>query len=241
MREPSWRAFALALWRREAGPLAGLFVGASLVLGFVMLAEEVIEGDTDRIDNAVLALFRSAADPLRPAGPPWLVEIGRDVTALGSFALLGIIFLASVGYLLLLRKRALALLTTVAILGGTALSQALKSLFDRPRPELGETVRVFTASFPSGHATLSAVTFLTLGALLTRASADGRIKVYFMSLAVLLTVLVGVSRLYLGVHYLSDVLAGWCLGTAWALICWSGARWLQLRGRVERPEEEDPR
>src|SRR5690606_26373541 len=155
---------------------------------FAMLAEEVLEGDAEQVDRAVLQFFRSATDPAVPAGPPWLVEMGRDVTALGSFACLGIIFLASAGYLLLLRKRGLALLTTVAVLGGTALSQLLKWFFDRPRPEFGETVRVFTASFPSGHATLSAVTFLTLGALLTRASADRRIKVYFMSLAVLLTV-----------------------------------------------------
>jgi undecaprenyl-diphosphatase len=227
-----WRAWAAERWRDEAGMIPGLFAAGSLVLGFVMLADEVIEGDTQRIDEAVLRLFRGGAGP---AGPPWLAEMGRDVTALGSFACLGIVFLASLGYLLLLRKRGLAALMAAAVLGGAALSTLLKVLFDRPRPDLEGTARVFTASFPSGHAMLSAVTFLTLGALLARANADRRIKVYFMTLAVLLTMLVGLSRLYLGVHYPSDVLAGWCLGTAWAVLCWTVARRMQRTGQVETP------
>jgi undecaprenyl-diphosphatase len=99
---------------------------------------------------------------------------------------------------------------------------------------------VFTPSFPSGHAMLSAVTFLTLGALLTRANVDWRAKAYFLTVAVLLTMIVGFSRIYLGVHYPSDVLAGWCVGSAWALICWSAALWLQARGKVEQPTAAPP-
>ncbi len=165
----------------------------------------------------------------------------RDVTALGSFAGLGIVFLASLGYLLLLGKRALALLMAAAVLGGVTISTLLKVAFDRPRPDVEGAAQVFTASFPSGHAMLSAVTFLTLGALLARTNGDHRIRVYFMSLAVLLTVLVGLSRIYLGVHYPSDVLAGWCLGTAWALLCWTVALRLQRSGQVEgsRPGARD--
>jgi len=229
------RAWLLRLterWRTEAGTLAGLFAAGALALGFALLADAVIEGDTQRLDDIVLGMFRGAAGP---AGPPWLVEMGRDVTALGSFAGLGIIFLASVGYVLLMGKRALALLMAVAVLGGLALSTALKLAFDRPRPDLEGVARVFTASFPSGHAMLSAVTFLTLGALLARTNGDRRVKTYFMSLAVVLTVLVGVSRVYLGVHYPSDVLAGWCLGTAWAILCWTAALRLQRSGQVEPP------
>jgi undecaprenyl-diphosphatase len=128
-----------------------------------------------------------------------------------------------------------------AVLGGTAISSLLKMGFDRPRPDIPHAARVFTASFPSGHATLSAVTFLTLGSLLTRVTADRRVKIYFMALAVFLTVLVGVSRVYLGVHFPSDVLAGWCVGAAWAVLCWAGALWSQQRGHVEAPGRRDNR
>jgi len=227
-----WRGRLAAIWRAEAGLIAGLFVVGSLVLGFVLLADEVIEGDTQRIDDAILRLFRGAAGP---AGPPWLVEMGRDVTALGSFAGLGVVFAATLGYLLLMGQRAFALLMAASVLGGVALSTALKLAFDRPRPDIEGAARVFTASFPSGHAMLSAVTFLTLGALLARANADRRVKVYFMSLAAILTVIVGLSRVYLGVHFPSDVLAGWCLGAAWAILCWTVALRLQRAGSVEPP------
>jgi undecaprenyl-diphosphatase len=80
---------------------------------------------------------------------------------------------------------------------------------------------------------LSAVTYLTLGALLARVEANRRGKLYVVSVAILLTLLVGCSRLYLGVHYPTDVLAGWVVGSAWAILCWTVAAWLQRRGQVE--------
>jgi undecaprenyl-diphosphatase len=135
-------------------------------------------------------------------------------------------------------KRAAALLVFVAVDGGLLLSTLLKMEFDRPRPDLvAHAVRVYTASFPSGHATLSAVTYLTLGALLTRVVPKRRIKVFFMGLAIFLTLVVGASRVYLGVHWPSDVLAGWCVGAAWASLCWFVALQLQRRGQVEPPGE----
>lgn len=228
-------SFVAGLARREIGLIAALFLVAALALGFGLLAEEVLEGDTSRFDQAVIWALRTNGNPADPIGPAWLEEMGRDVTALGSYAFLGFVFLASLGYLFLIRKRALALLMAVAVLGGVALSTALKMTFDRARPDIPHAARVFTASFPSGHATLSAVTFLTLGALLTRVNADRRVKAYFMALAVFLTVMVGMSRLYLGVHYPTDVLAGWCVGGAWAILCWAIALRLQQRGRVEPP------
>lgn len=193
----------------------------------------MMEGDLVRFDTAVLMAFRTVGND--PIGPAWLQETGRDVTALGSFASLGFLFAATVGYLLLIRRRGLALLMTVAVIGGVALSMALKLGFDRPRPDIPHAARVFTASFPSGHATLSAITFLTLGALLTRATPDRRIRTYVMMLAVILTVAVGISRVYLAVHYPSDVLAGWCIGCAWAALCWTIGLRLQQRGEVEAP------
>ncbi|MDB5538961.1 MAG: Membrane-associated phospholipid phosphatase, partial [Devosia sp.] len=107
---------------------------------------------------------------------------------------------------------------------GTALSTGLKILFNRPRPDLGAAATVFTASFPSGHATLSAVVFLTLGALLADSIQRPALKVYFIALSIVLAVIVGISRIYLGVHYPTDVIAGWALGGAWALLCWVGWR-----------------
>lgn len=223
------------LGRHKAGLIAALLFAAALIVGFGLLAEEVLEGDTSGFDQAVIRMFRSGGDPADPIGPAWLEEMGRDITALGSFAFLGFLFLASVGYLILVRKRALAFMMSVAVLGGVIISTLLKLGFDRPRPDISHVARVFTASFPSGHAMLSAVTFLTLGALLMRVTAERRVKAYFMVLAVFLTIVVGLSRLYLGVHYPSDVLAGWCVGTAWSVLCWTVALWLQQRGDVEPP------
>lgn len=213
-------------------PGAALLI-ALLVAGFVYLAQEMLEGDLARLDDAILMAFRTAGNAADPIGPPWVEELGRDVTALGSFAFLGFLFAATVGYLLLIGARGLALLMTASVIGGVVVSTALKMGFDRARPDLPHAARVFTASFPSGHATLSAVTFLTLGALLTQITEDWRVRAYFIGLAIFLTIAVGISRLYLGVHYPSDVLAGWSVGTAWAVMCWTTAAWMQRRGQIE--------
>jgi undecaprenyl-diphosphatase len=215
--------------------LIGLMVVALLVLGFVGLADEVSEGDLAGFDSAITLALRTGGNLADPIGPPWVEEMGRDVTALGSFVFLGFLLVAVAGYLLLIRKRAAALLMTVSVLGGAAISTLLKIGFDRPRPEIPHAARVFTASFPSGHATLSAVTFLTIGILLSRMSVDRRIKTYVLALAVFLTVAVGLSRVYLGLHYPSDVLAGWSIGSAWAILCWAAALRLQREGAVEPP------
>jgi undecaprenyl-diphosphatase len=236
-----YRASPLArLGAHEVGAVVAVFVAAALLLLFGAIADEVAEGDTHQLDRAVLMSFRTAGNPADLIGPDWFEEMVRDVTALGSYAFVIIIVTAAIGYLLLTRKYGLALLLLTAEAGGMLISSLLKELFDRPRPDLEHAARVFTASFPSGHATLSAVTFLTLGALLTRVTADRDAKLYFMGAAVVLTIMVGLSRLYLGVHYPSDILAGWCIGSAWAVLCWGGALWLQRRGNVERPSPSAP-
>jgi undecaprenyl-diphosphatase len=120
------------------------------------------------------------------------------------------------------------------------LSTGLKMGFERPRPDLvPHATQVYTASFPSGHAMLSAVTYLTLGALLSRVQRRRRVKAFFLGLALTLTLLIGLSRVYLGVHWPSDVLAGWCIGAAWASLCWFVALQLQRSGQVEEPGETD--
>ncbi|WP_244730551.1 phosphatase PAP2 family protein [Mesorhizobium sp. 113-3-3] len=208
--------------------LVAVMLVACLVLGFGVLAEEVLEGDTTKFDLAIMSTLR-AADPANPIGPPWLQEAARDVTSVGSVVFLGFVLVAGVVYLLLIHKRALAIWMGVAVTGGELLGTILKLSFNRPRPEIPHVTRVFTASFPSGHAMLSAITFLTVGALLSHANQDRRLKLYFMALAVFLTVAVGVSRVYLAVHYPTDVLAGWCIGSGWAILCWIVALWFQER------------
>ena len=194
---------------------------------------------TRDFDEAVLLALRSPADPADPVGPRWVEEMVRDVTSLGSTAVLTLITIAVLGFLIMDRKRGAAWLVLVSIAGGTALSTALKLGFERPRPDLvAHLVEVHTLSFPSGHAMLSAVTYLTLGALLARVQPRRRLKAYILSVAVALTLLVGFSRVYLGVHWPTDVLAGWCAGAAWAMGCWLVAAWLQSRGQVEQDGPE---
>ena len=142
--------------------------------------------------------------------------------------------LAAAGYLRLSGRRRSMLLLIVAVGGGQMLSTLFKRGFDRPRPDLvPHEAIVYTASFPSGHAMMAAVTYLTLGAMLARVQPTRALRAYVLALAAIVTVAVGISRVYLGVHWPTDVLAGWTAGAAWALACWTVARWLARRGAVE--------
>jgi undecaprenyl-diphosphatase len=236
---------ATRLWLRlrlnELGPLLSLAALSFFAWAFVELAGEVVEGDTTDIDRALLLALRDPQNLADPLGPSWLEEAARDITGLGGYAVLTLVTAAVAIYLLMARKRGAAVLLIAAVVGGTLLSTALKLGFERPRPDLvPHATRIYTASFPSGHAMLSAVTYLTLGALLARVQERRRIKAFLIGLAVTLTLLVGASRVYLGVHWPSDVLAGWCVGAAWAALCWFVALQLQRRGQVESPEHAPP-
>ena len=210
-----------------------LLAMAFLLFIFGLVAQTVVEGKSSAFDRSIILAFRDHGNPSAPIGPAWVQEAARDVTSLGSIIVLVIITLAISGYLFLARKQAAAGLMLVAVFGGIALSDLLKFAFERPRPDfISPAARVFTTSFPSGHATLSAITYLTIAALLARSQSSPRIGVYFIVLAALLTILIGVSRIYLGVHYPTDVLGGWCVGAAWALGCWVLMTWLQHGGRI---------
>lgn len=216
----------------EARLLASIALVSGLILVFLHIADEMIEGEMEAFDRAILMLFRDPANIDATIGPAWVQEMVRDVTSLGSFALLSLIVLAVCIYLVLARKRAEAALVVVSVVGGTILSTVLKMGYNRPRPDLTVMSTQFTASFPSGHAMLSAVTFLTLGALLARFAPTRALRIFSIGAAIFLTLIVGTSRLYLGVHYPSDVLAGWCLGAAWALLCSSVAGVMQRDGFI---------
>ncbi len=217
--------------RRMPYVLAGLT--ALLLWGFASVSDEVIEGETTTFDDAVTAFFRERTDPTQLWGPGWFQEAVRDVTGLGSFTVLGFILVVTVLYFVMSSRVRTAAFVGLSVIGGTILSTGLKYVFDRPRPDMAEAARVFTASFPSGHATMSAVVFLTLGLLLAEATDRRRLKAFFVGLGIFMTVAIGLSRVYLGVHYPTDVIAGWALGAAWALVCWVG--YSLLFGHDRRP------
>jgi undecaprenyl-diphosphatase len=244
-RSRRWIEVALGIPSRlglnEAAPLITLSVVGLLGWGFIELADEVGEGSTHALDTRLLLSLRNPADLSDPIGPGWLQESARDITGLGGHVILGLITLATIAYLTMSRRRGAALLVAASVGGGMVVSALLKLGFERPRPDLvPHAAQVYTASFPSGHAMLSAVTFLTLGALLARVHKPRRVKLFFLSLAFALTILVGASRVYLGVHWPSDVLAGWCVGAAWAGLCWYAALILQRRGQVETEAPPPP-
>lgn len=238
MTDPVWHSKVRDWWGREVVSILLVAVAATAVFAFAQIADEVSEGDTKTFDEAVLNALRVPGDQAQPIGPIWLQEMFRDLTSLGSVAVLTLIVVATIGYLLVQRKPAMALFLAAAIGAGTGLGVVLKGFFERPRPEIiAHLVDVHTLSFPSGHSMMSAIVYLTLAALLIRTLPKKREKAYVIIVAITLTLLVGVSRVYLGVHYPTDVLAGWSIGAAWALIAWVVAIRLQRRGDVE-PETE---
>ena len=230
-----WRERARRLGAAiEPRMLAVLLALAGGVWLFAELADLIDEGETRSFDTRILLALRSASDPADPLGPGWVEELGRDVTAFGGFGVLVFVTLAAAGYLWLSGRRRSMLLLIVAVGGGQMLSTLFKRGFDRPRPDLvPHEAIVYTASFPSGHAMMAAVTYLTLGAMLARVQPTRALRAYVLALAAIVTVAVGISRVYLGVHWPTDVLAGWTAGAAWALACWTVARWLARRGAVE--------
>lgn len=218
---------------RHMSSVALVILGLGVFV-FMGIADEVLEGDTLRFDRWLLLALRAPGNAADPLGPDWVEEMFRDFTALGGVGVLSLLTLASVGYLWLLGLRRVALFVLVAIVGGLLLTLALKSGFDRPRPDLvSYGSMVYTSSFPSGHSMLSAVVYLTGGALLAVVHGARRVRIYLIGCAVLATLLVGASRVYLGVHWPSDVLAGWAAGAAWAAACWLAAHWFQERGHIE--------
>jgi undecaprenyl-diphosphatase len=223
-RKRWWSPSRFGFGNLKRHELTWLFVGLGacvLLLVFITLAGEVMEGDTQAFDTKILRALRSPDDPSRPIGPAWVEGALLDLTAIGGPTVLALVVLAVIGFLWLQQRIRTALFVAATSFSGELVDTALKHAFNRPRPTIVPHLReVFSSSFPSGHAMESAIIYLTLGAVLMRVAESRITKMYCLGIAILLTVLVGVSRVYLGVHYPTDVIGGWIIGFAWASICW---------------------
>jgi undecaprenyl-diphosphatase len=241
------RGYRAARWvgAHELTTLSAFVLLAAGLWAFVAISGEVLEGETQSFDKQILLGLRTVDDPTDPLGPIWVEELARDITALGGIGVLTFISLAVIAYFVMKGQPRASLIVLAAVLGGLVIGHILKWQFGRARPDLvPHEAQVYTASFPSGHAMMATATYLTLAALLARTHTQRLLKAYFLVLAAILSVTVGVSRVYLGVHWPTDVLAGWTLGACWALLCWLIARALQRHGEMEQADgsvsEENP-
>ena len=231
-------AFAAA--RGEIAMVAAILVFAAGLLAFLGVADSVTDGHTVRFDVGLMMMLRHTGDLGRPIGPDWLKLGAIDVTALGSVTDLAIIVLFVTGFFAALRRWREAGLLLAAALSGLLLVDIFKVVFGRERPPLAmHAVEVGNASFPSGHATLSAVVYLSLATLLAHFAGRRRVRIYALGAGLALTLVVGLSRVYLGVHWPTDVIAGWALGSAWAMVWWLIA-WLIEHRCGARPREPEP-
>lgn len=203
-------------------------VSTGLFLTLMML---VSEGGPLNVDEAIFIALHNAENAEAAGGPAWLKSAGQDITALGSNTVVTFLSLLVITYLFLIQRRRLVWVVLLATGGAIFFSFLLKSGFDRPRPDLvTHATTVYTSSFPSAHAMVSASVYLTMGVLLARTHQRRTLKVFIIMAAVLLTLIIGVSRVYLGVHWPTDILAGWSAGLIWAIGCCYLARRLDTQG-----------
>ncbi len=200
------------------------------ILIFISIADEVVEGETQHFDNLVLKSLRQPGDLSTPAFPGWVTDAMKDITSLGSGTVIALVTLFVTGYLLLRKKYYWLGLMLIATIGGALLVWGLKEIIGRTRPTVvTHLLEEKSLSFPSGHSMMSAIVYLTQAALLSRIEDNRKAKIYIISVALLLTFLIGLSRIYIGVHYPTDVLAGWIAGISWALLCWYASALLERR------------
>lgn len=236
---PSWLQTLLGPLRVDSKILLTFLCLAIGLLGVFWLGSEVLEGDTFALDKLIVRGLRTVSDPGLPIGPIWLKSSAIDITALGGVTVLTLITVLAAGYFIANRKIHIALFVAVAIASGALVNSGLKAFFARSRPEVvPHLVDVTSASFPSGHAMNSAMVYLTLAALVARSQEHIRVRLYLLGIAILLTMLVGTSRVYLGVHWPSDVIAGWCIGAIWAVLCSLIAKSFQRRQKIESEADQ---
>ncbi len=218
------KGFIKFLEKSGLGEAGILLIALSVLAGilvFISISDEVAEGDTQYIDTYILKSLREPNDLSKPAFPEWVTASMKDLTSLGSETVLVLITLIVTGYLLLRKKYYWLWMVLIATIGGALLVWGLKEFIGRTRPTLvTHLLEEKSLSFPSGHSMMSAIVYLTQAALLSRIEENRKAKIYIISTALMLTILIGISRVYIGVHYPTDVLAGWVAGISWALLCW---------------------
>jgi len=207
--------------RFELRSIATVAAIAAILAGLAVLTSLVFGGGTVAFDERFLLMLREAGEPHNPIGPPWFEETVRDVSALGSTIVLTLAVVIGATYLLLIKAPQKAAFLVVACAVGTGINRVLKLVFSRERPDIvGHETLTSGASFPSGHSANSAIIYLLLGMMLARVEDSYVTKAFIFFVCVFITLLVGASRVYLGVHWPTDVIAGWALGAMWALLCW---------------------
>ncbi|HYT66545.1 MAG TPA: phosphatase PAP2 family protein [Vicinamibacterales bacterium] len=234
LKPKTWLSWLTRLERHELEWLLVGLGGCILLLIFLKLSSEVMGGNTLAFDKRIVMAFRKKDDLSQPIGPSWMATSVMDLTALGGPTIIGLIVAAVIGFLLLQSRYRTAFFIFLTAISGEVVSFAMKSFFFRPRPDVVPHLReASSTSFPSGHAMQSAIIYLTLGAILMRLAERRLTKVYCCAVAMGVTFLVGVSRIYLGVHYPTDVLAGWIIGLMWASICWLVAQHYEVRAGLK--------
>ena len=219
--------------RLETRALLLWFALAGSVWAFLGVAGEMAEGELTAFDRRILLALRDPHDLANPIGPKGFEESMRDVTALGGVTVLTLVAVVAILVLMFHGKRRQALVFAATLAATFVSSEVLKHLYNRPRPDLvPHGSYVYSASFPSGHSTLSAATYLTLATVIASLEAERETKILIYVVAILMVTAIGFSRIYLGVHWPSDVLAGWALGSTWAFVAWIGLN------RLTRPVTE---
>lgn len=231
-REPAaTRGISSKARKFELKPLAAAAGIAATGLVFFLFAEAVMDGATLPFDEGIMRALREPGNMADPIGPVWFEEMVRDITALGSTFVLTFAVAVVAGYLWLTGAPQKAMFLVAAVLMGSWINRLLKFSFARPRPEIaGQVAWLTPESFPSGHTANSAIVYLTLGMMLARVETSYAVKVFIFGICVAVTLMIGMSRVYLGVHWPTDVLAGWAVGACWALLCWYALVWLQPSG-----------
>lgn len=200
-------------------PRAALVIFIFSIVVFALVAILVSSGLTLDLDRAIMVSLRDQAGA--PIGPHWLTEAAIEVTTLGGWPLLTLFSFVIGGYFLIRRQYDFAIILLTVIIGHSVLVSGLKELFARTRPDFApHLVEATSASFPSGHSASAAAVYLTLGLMAANLGRERSFKFYAIAAGISIATLIGLSRIWLGVHFPSDVVAGWAVGSGWASLVW---------------------